>query len=187
MTEKMNKNVNAFGSEEERKWSLLVVKFLIGILIVGMLVFGIIPMFIKFVGIVLKHNIRWSSLNCAKLNGIVVELESVLDLNDYFTLVFLIGSIIITSVFSYLLYKQGKTSNQISRKLADAEINRDKEVVQENATYLYFEMNYKMNLFCDIYLGKLKMNSDRKISTSENWRGCFNRINRHREPYYGDE
>ena len=115
-----------------------ITKILI-ILSVGILVFMspfvIIPTFLWLLNILIP------TITQEKIKDISVLISKHgYKLSDYTNYFILLLQVVVTSVFSYALWKSSSRSNELAERIDEKEDNKEKGLVRENALIVYYDL-----------------------------------------------
>lgn len=98
--------------------------------------------------------------------------DAMSSLSIVWTLILTCLSIIITALFSYVLWKNNESSLKISNELKNLEENRDYENKREKALIVYYDLQRGFNILKDLYIEQIlnkKGRVTKKVFLSENW------------------
>ena len=106
-------------------------------------------------------------------NTILIKTNDyIFDLNDYFNFFTVFLQIIVTSIFSYFIWKSSQRSNKLSEKIKEKEENRDKEFIRENALIVYYDLSLGLKNLLKLYNSRILNDEDakpKKLYLSDNW------------------
>ncbi len=147
--------------KNKHMWLLIVIS-LLGAFILFPITIWILKLLI-FIGNLLPElgNTIW-----IKTNGYIF------DLNDYFNFFTVFLQIIVTSIFSYFIWKSSQRSNKLSEEIKEKEENRDKEFIRENALIVYYDLSLGLKNLLKLYNSRILNEEDakpKKLYFSDNW------------------
>ncbi|SEG81056.1 hypothetical protein SAMN04487919_13010 [Bacillus sp. ok061] len=92
--------------------------------------------------------------------------------HDAFTLLYSLLSIIVSSLFSFLVYRISVQSYDISKKMSELEIDRENAALNQDATIILTMITRNLNVIKEMYsesLTKPKAYSVKDLALSESW------------------
>ncbi|HDR6284140.1 TPA: hypothetical protein QCU33_000063 [Bacillus cereus] len=101
-----------------------------------------------------------------------VTASSVTSLSYIFTILVAAYALIATIFFSYQVWRVSESNLRVSKQIQDLEINRDEEVVKENALIVYYDFQRGILNLRDIYINcvlKGSVPKPNRIYFSEDW------------------
>lgn len=117
--------------------------------------------------------VKWGS-TIINTNEIIIEFKTIA-VGDY---IYWYGSylmIIVTAIFSYVLWKSSERSNKLAEEIKNREDNRDNEIIRENALIVYFDIFMGLDDLRKLYSyhvlvdKKHYLNAPQKLFFSKEW------------------
>ena len=101
-----------------------------------------------------------------------VTSDAVTSLSNILALILTIYSILITAVFSYLVWRVSQGSLQVSRELKNLEVHRDSESEREQALIVYYDIQRGFSYLRNLYISLLLKNQNPnpiRLFFSDDW------------------
>lgn len=98
--------------------------------------------------------------------------EAIASLSYVGSILLALYSIIITAIFSYLVWQVSLGSFKVSKELKNLEENRDKEVVREQALIVYYDLQRGISYLRDLYISTVKNGispNPKRLFFSDEW------------------